>query len=462
MVKDSQREVSVVSGENGEFSFQGVPAGKYRLSVTERGLSQLYQETEGSYSTAIVTGAGQDTEHIVFPLHAPASLSGSVVDEENDPVPQATVYLFAQSLRAGKDQIRIGGQGATDTAGEFHFRRLPPGTYYVAVAGRPWYAQNMPPGGGAPGKPNSDLDVAYPVTYYLGVTSAESATPIKLEEGTRAEVEFTLHAVPAVHLSMEAQEEGRQRRGIGVTQVGPGGVSIHLPVIQTPTELLGLAPGNYVVDSQAVSVVGDASLRASGGLKTSIKGKVILNGEAPNGWMVALRNTREEVWGSEVVHADGSFEIPAASAGRYFLALMNVPDIYLAKVDVKGAAYRDGELEIAPGAQVELLLTQRHGLTKLEGVVVEDKKPLSGAMVLLIPQDPHHGKTIARDQSDGDGTFAMEGVAPGRYTLVAIDNGLGLAYADAAVIAPYLERGRALDVPVGGDAKVEIEVQRRP
>jgi len=46
--------------------------------------------------------------------------------------------------------------------------------------------------------------------------------------------------------------------------------------------------------------------------------------------------------------------------------------------------------------------------------------------------------------------------------LVAIDNGLGLAYADAAVIAPYLERGRALDVPVGGDAKVEIEVQRRP
>jgi hypothetical protein len=80
-------------------------------------------------------------------------------------------------------------------------------------------------------------------------------------------------------------------------------------------------------------------------------------------------------------------------------------------------------------------------------------------MVLLFPHDPSHGNNIPRDQSDSDGTFTLNWALPGRYTLVAIDHGRGLAYADPAVIAPYLQAGQVLDLPLAKDSRVEIEVQ---
>jgi hypothetical protein len=82
-------------------------------------------------------------------------------------------------------------------------------------------------------------------------------------------------------------------------------------------------------------------------------------------------------------------------------------------------------------------------------------------MVVAIPQDSTRAKYIPRDQSDSDGTFTLNQVPPGRYTLVAIQNGRNLAYAEPGAIAPYLAQGQVLDVPLPKDAKVEIEVQPR-
>jgi hypothetical protein len=70
-------------------------------------------------------------------------------------------------------------------------------------------------------------------------------------------------------------------------------------------------------------------------------------------------------------------------------------------------------------------------------------------------------RKAARDQSDSHGTFTLNWALPGRYTLVAIDNGRGLAYADPTVIAPYLQAGRVLDLPLANDATVQVEVQPR-
>jgi hypothetical protein len=129
-------------------------------------------------------------------------------------------------------------------------------------------------------------------------------------------------------------------------------------------------------------------------------------------------------------------------------------------VAVKGAEYSRGELEVREGAQIQLAITAAKA-EDFSGVVTKDGQPFGGAMVLLVPQDFSHGAAIPRDQSDSDGTFKMASVAPGRYTLLAIEEPGELAYHDPAAIAPYLKQGRTLQLPLASDTQTNVEVQRQ-
>ncbi len=455
MTKEANHEVSVISGNDGEFAFRGLAAGRYRLRATEHGMTRAYQQSDG-YSTAIVAGPNLDTEHLAFAVELPASLSGKVVDEENDPQPNLQVYLFHQSVVGGRYQISYGPVGATQTNGTFHFRNLEPGTYYLAVVGRPWYAYAA-----YEQQPRSTLDVAYATTYYADATSAEGATPLKLGEGQKAEIQMTVHAVPSVHVKIDGlnrREVGRAT-GVMITQAGPGGTVMHLSMAMRNSEIVGLAPGTYTVtlngSTQKVTLTGDTELPTGGSVQTSLKGKVILDGEEKAGaTRLMLTNDAGSNQLAPRIGPDGTFEVPGVQPGHYTLGFVNTPDTYVAKVEAKGSTYVNGVLDVAAGANVELVITPGHGLTKVEGTVA-----VGGATVLLIPADRSLGRPIGRGQSDSDGNFSISGVAPGRYTLVAIDDGQGLAYADPAVIAPYLQHGQVVTVPIN---KVgEVEVQKR-
>ncbi len=468
MVKEQGRQVTVVSGENGEFSFKGVPAGKYQLSVTEHGVSRLYRQLD-NFSTAIVAGPNLDTEHILFTLETAASITGSVVEEDNEPVQQVQVFLFHKGIRLGKYETRMQAGGMTDMGGHFHFRGLEPGVYYVAVVGRPWYAQfgnqpNMSP----------EIDVAYPVTYYGGATSAEGATPLRLEEGQKAELQISVRAVPALHIKLDglptaqgtegpgSMRIGMRQRGVMLTQAGPGGALIHLPMAMGNNELVGVAPGRYTVtygsETQNVTWTSNTELQLGGGMETWVKGRVTLDGQGETARAnVSLSDGQGRGPSSANIQPDGTFEIKNVAAGRYHLGLVGSQRAYVSHVEVKGATFMDGDLDVEAGAHVELLITPGHGSTEVNGIAVEDKKALAGAMVLLIPQDRKSGRGIGRDQSDGDGTFTIFGVAPGRYVLLAIDDGKGLAYAEREVIAPYLQHGLVVDIPMSKPASVEVQ-----
>ena len=51
-----------------------------------------------------------------------------------------------------------------------------------------------------------------------------------------------------------------------------------------------------------------------------------------------------------------------------------------------------------------------------------------------------------RDQSDSDGSFSLTNVAPGQYTVVAIQDGWKLDWQRREAIAPYLAGGVAITV----------------
>ncbi len=95
----------------------------------------------------------------------------------------------------------------------------------------------------------------------------------------------------------------------------------------------------------------------------------------------------------------------------------------------------------------------------MTGVALRNGKPFAGAMIVLVPADPVHNQILfRRDQSDSDGTFTLS-VVPGKYTLLALENGWELEWSDPAVLKPYMALGESVVVEPRGKYEVKIGVQ---
>lgn len=477
-------QLTVVTDADGRFTFTNCPAAKYSLLAQRRGDPEIYgyQGTEG-YSTGIVTGPAFQTEKLIFPLEAPASIAGLVTDD-GDPVTQATVILLRKSVSSGRHQVTQAEQKMTGSSGRFRFAHLSPGTYFVAVQARPWYSRNPGPAvDGTQAENAREFDVAYPVTFDGDTTNGAGAAPITLAEGASVTVQVDLKAVPAIHVPI-AGVDMSQGRGTNARAVveGPGGVPIQVGASVTgfnnTYELTGLAPGRYVVELQSflqdggnlhaqrtVDLAAGSTLSLQDTSSTSVSGQVMFDGvERPQeGAGVVLSNGGEQH--RAFIQQDGSFSFPVVAnppPGRYEVYIQNIPDGYTKSVTAKGAVVSGDTVEIPSGASVQLSVVVGKGVhTKLDGIALKDGKPISGAMILLLPQDLNRSLLIRRDQSDSDGTFTLPEIGPGRYTLLGIENGRDLAYEEPAVIKPYLSSGQVIDIPLKDDAPVRVNVVAR-
>jgi hypothetical protein len=83
-------------------------------------------------------------------------------------------------------------------------------------------------------------------------------------------------------------------------------------------------------------------------------------------------------------------------------------------------------------------------------------KPISGAMVVLVPRDIADNLSLfRRDQSDSDGTFTLPDVVPGLYTAIAIQDRWDMDWAQPEALRPYLAKG----TPVQIDGKQQLEIR---
>jgi hypothetical protein len=89
-----------------------------------------------------------------------------------------------------------------------------------------------------------------------------------------------------------------------------------------------------------------------------------------------------------------------------------------------------------------LVVTLSQGGTRIEGFARKGGKGAAGVMVVLAPKDAAGLRALARrDQSDSDGSFSLRDVAPGQYTVVAIEDGWELDWARAGVLSRFLAQG---------------------
>jgi hypothetical protein len=205
-----------------------------------------------------------------------------------------------------------------------------------------------------------------------------------------------------------------------------------------------------------VDITGIAStveVRVTGTLKALAGGGLPLN---PG---IGIRDRQTSTNFTAQASADGKFEFQnGVKPGRYDVTLFSPAPFSIAGVEATGAKVSGRSVEIG-SEPVQLTINLSSGAGMVQGVALRDGKPVGGVMILLVPQEFEQGTELfRRDQSDSDGTFTLIAV-PGRYTLVAIENGWGQEWANPAVLKTWLKSGEAVDVAPSGKYNIKVAVQ---
>jgi hypothetical protein len=488
---------STTSAADGRFAFPDVARGKYWLIAEGKGFRRQGFEEHQGYFTGIAVGPGLPSGDVEFRLQADAAIEGVLTDEENDPVREAQVLVFRSGVEDGRRVTVLEQQGASDDTGHYRVPHLAPGSYYVAVTARPWYASSAGAGKGgtftlhdriedkadkqSPEPARSALDVAYATQFYPGTSDANSATAIALKAGDRATADFNLVAVPALRLHLHPPSGEAGPFGAGLEQRLEG-TAMPVSFEQSARRgegsgqeilLTGIAAGEYTLSvrsfgdrpthwTEILNLTSDADLTLPAApASVSLKGVVKFAGDSQAPVRPAIRllnvTTREEF--ATQISSKGEFDFQGQGirAGTYEVSVINAQSAALSSLQATGAKVAGDNITLgAEAARLEVVASQALG--QVDGTALRDSTPSSGAMIVLLPQDyQNHTQLVRRDQSDSDGTFSLRNVAPGKYTVLAIQDGWDLEWQTTGVLDPY--RAKGTEIRVTGDARQMVKVQ---
>jgi hypothetical protein len=379
-----------------------------------------------------------------------------VTSDEGEPVANANVMLFKRAKRQGV-RIERANSTQTDDTGEYEIGDLAGGEYLLAVSAEPWYALH----GSVANKRNSALDVVYPVTFFDSTTDERAATPIELAGGMRQEINFSLHAVPALHISLPAPERADgsvvmpqlQRLAFGNVIDTPSSGDFFGGAAGRTLEMGGVAPGHYELTDGEPPRVLDVDLSAnqqigaeSGATANTIKGQLrMISGAALPEEMTLTLNRLDGGAGqtqfATEVHR-GRFTFMPVPPGEYEVSATSGDKQLPVIATGVGATEQAGDAVTLREGSPALHVMLSGADAKIEGFAKKDGKGVAGAMMVLLPNDPALWKSLARrDQSDSDGSFAFRDVAPGEYRAAAIEDGWPLDWTNIAVMERYLRQG---------------------
>ncbi|MGA8742115.1 MAG: carboxypeptidase-like regulatory domain-containing protein [Terracidiphilus sp.] len=459
---DSRAVASCRTDNDGRFALERLAEAKYQLTASKRGFRTAFYDEHDEYATSIVTGPDQDTSHLQFKLTPGAVLHGVVTGNAGEPVAEARVMLFKGPKHPGAgERIAQADTALTDDTGAYEFGDIAAGEYLLAVTAEPWYAVHE----GSPAKRNAALDVAYPVTYFDSTTEEGSATPIMLAGGSREEANISLHALPALHLSISAPRKPDGSTAVPQIQETIFGNAIPSEVASGTTdtrfgttEIGGIAPGHYELTQGDPPRIVDLDLTTSqqveanaGSAADAAEGRVRMVTGAPVPEEITLSLVRMSDGVGQSMYAAqaqrGRFKFDAVPPGQWALAATNGNKALPVVAVNAGGVQRPGNIVTLPGRAPDLVVTLSDAEARVEGFARKDGKGFAGAMIVLLPKNPAQWRALTRrDQSDSDGSFALRGVAPGEYTVIAIEDGWPLDWTSPAAMARYLPRATSVTV----------------
>jgi hypothetical protein len=132
------------------------------------------------------------------------------------------------------------------------------------------------------------------------------------------------------------------------------------------------------------------------------------------------------------------------------------------KISASGARLNGRKFTFDGAQDVQLTITLAGGTGQVTGAAQLDGKPKAGALVLLVPESGENldDDDFRMDQSDSDGTFALREILPGKYSLMAIEDGWDLEWSNPVVLKPFREHAQVIEIAPDDAKNVTVNVQR--
>ena len=476
--KTYKLEASTVAGDDGSFAFTNVPAGAFVLAGKQPGYIASRYDAHDGYSTAIITGAGVDTESLVFKLAPEASISGRITDEVGDPVRHANIALYRESLNTGSPHVtRVGGAN-TDTTGAYDLPHLAPGKYFLSATATPWYAvhpqqeRQVRPGVVPISVVDSydpNLDLAYPITFYPEATDSSGAAPIILKAGDQ--MELSLRLTPQAALSFNIQrapdDKGNNTPQLQLQrQVFDNLEYVNTEMRGSPagTSIVGIPPGQYIVNQldpkngrpgKSTSIALSERITQFDPTRGEELARVKVLVKTADGSKLPARTTLALVPkdATQAEHAPvndkDEAEINSVKPGEYYFDL-SLPNkkYFVTRLLADGKPLPNDRLQITEGANISVTIIAAPGTGTVTGFAKAGANPAPGVMILLLSTDKLvDSEQFWKDQTDLDGSFILTDIPPGRYNLIAIQDGWDLAWQRNEVLAHYLPLAVPITIP---------------
>jgi len=508
---------SALSDSSGRFAIRNIPPGTYTVRAQRDGYFGIAANgTDPAFATATATVADRETAAVSLAMFEGATISGRVRNAAGEPQPNTTVEAYSINYQNGLPVLRSVISKQTDDRGDYRLFWLPEGDFYIAATPRP-------PAAAAPAATDAKQlrDQQVP-TYYPSSTDVRSAVPAAIRGGERfegfdiairtvvpAKITGVIHttipfptpatgatALPVLGATLQivlrdtdipdntgANPTSSGVRAVGTARVAPEGGTFEVTGIlpgsydlyariaePNPDGGAGLTFGHAPVDVRGedvnnVSIEVHPSVRVRGTVKldgkvpvqTGIKLSLQADGSAAK-FPVYQAITARAVTAST---QDGSFAIPAVTAGHFRIAVQGLPPgIYISDV-LQTVSVFDSGFDVGREPPNPLEVRLNSGAGSIDGTVLDAAgKPNPGAMVVLAPPDSRRQNRALYQSATADaaGHFKLGNIAPGTYKLFAWQTVPAGAYFNTTFMTPYENRGRTITVVQDSSTNVEIPV----
>ena len=430
---------SAVTNAAGRFEFKDIDQGRYFLTAEHTSYIRMeYGQRDPRDPAKLLTlWPGQRIDNISFQLIPEAVITGHVYDEDGNPLEHSQIFALRYRYLDGTRRLLPAGFATTDDRGRYRIYDLAPDKYYVSASANPL----------GPGE-----DFVYGPSYYPGVEDASQASPITLRAGSEFPgVDLTLQRVGVFHIRgrvissvsdlplanmsvrLVARAESFASFGMG-NRVEDARGDFDIPSVRPGTYFLVTqlsVKGKWLQARQQVTVMDSdvdgirLELTSGATLKGIIRADGSLNLTSVRISLRPSDGVSFRAYISPVDSAEGTFDFNGLADGSYLLRVFGLPPgDYVKSATLGGQNVLDQGFEISnggpAGSALTLFVSSDGG--SVRGSVMLDGKPLSDALVTLLPAD---SSKLASDwwfksaATDENGDFALSGVRPGDYRVFA-------------------------------------------